>query len=99
MPRVTAVWPRHHVAARTRRSPGPPVAKRAAIRQTGADRNVVVDVAHAVFLVCSLPLQTSELALKQLPSAPDRAEWITIDDVYRRARRHDIAAPRSDFIQ
>src|SRR2546427_7801447 len=99
MSRVAAIWTRHHVAARARRSSGPPVAKRATVRQAGADPNVVVDVAHAVFLVRSLPLQTSELALKQLPSAPDRAEWITIDDVYRRARRHDIAAPRSDFIQ
>src|SRR6266404_3065285 len=99
MSRIAAIWPRHHVAARARRSPGPPVAKRATVRQAGANRNVIVDVAHAVFLVRSLPLQTSEFALKQLSSAPDRTERIAIDDVHRRARRHHIPAAGSDLVQ
>ena len=80
---VAAVGPRRDVAAEARGSARPAVACGAAVGKPGADRAVGIDIAEAVARDRSQALEPRELALKELPSAPDRAERIERDDVRR----------------
>src|SRR6266496_6731253 len=75
-----------------------PVAKRTTIGEPSADRAVCVQIAEAVALVCSLPLQTRELALKELTAAADGAEGIALNDEDGRIPSMGIATPGADFI-
>ena len=75
-----------------------PVAKRTTIGESSADRAICVQIAEAVALVCSLPLQARELALKELTAAADGAEGIALNDEDGRIPSIGIATPGADFI-
>ena len=93
--RVAAVGAGEGVAAVAGRAARATVAPGAGIGETGADVRIGGDVARA--LVVPQPLAQQELALKDLPPAPDRAEGIAADDVQRRAGGDDVTAPRADL--
>ena len=78
--RVAAVGPRDDVAAESRRAARPAVAAGAAVDQPGADGAFGLDVADAVVRARAEALRQRELALEELPAAPDRAGRIARDD-------------------
>jgi hypothetical protein len=59
------------------------VTRGAAICDTGADRDVRVDIAESVAGPGSLSFEAREPALKQLAAASNYAEWIQSDHVER----------------
>jgi hypothetical protein len=59
------------------------VTRSAAIRETGANRDIGIQVADSIAFVWSLSLCLRELPLEQLPPSANRAEGIAIDDVER----------------
>jgi len=63
-----------------------------AVGEPCANRAVGVEVANAVAFIASLSLEPGEFALKELPSAADRAKGIALDDEDRRVPAISIAA-------
>ena len=75
-----------------------PVAKRTTIGESSADRAICVQIAEAVALVCSLPLQARELALKELTAAANRTKRIALNDKNRRVPCRCVATTGAGFI-
>src|SRR5262245_14453198 len=98
MRRIPTVRPREHTAPKPRGAPRAAVAPRAAIGQSGAERRGLLDIAHAVVHARADPLLDGELALENLASATNGAEWIPLDDEDRRIGGHLIALVRSDLL-
>jgi hypothetical protein len=73
------------------------VARRTAVAQAGPDGFVYTDVANAIFLIRSLPLQIGELALKKLAPPANGTEGIARDDVCERADGVYISSPCPRF--
>lgn len=87
MPGIPAIGTGNNVASRASRAAWVTVTQRTTIGQACADCDVAIDVAHAILLVDTLPLQAGELTLEQLAPPPNGAERIAVDDVHRRSRR------------
>lgn len=80
---ITAVGSRYPISAEADRSPRPPVTGRAAVGEARTDREIDMDVPEAVFKAGTLPFQSVQLALKELPAAANGAEWIEGNHVLR----------------
>src|SRR5581483_879698 len=95
---VAAVRSRGDIPARSRRTPRAAVTSRTAVRQSGANRVIRVQVSHPIVFDRPHALRHGELSLKQLPAAPDRTKRIPVDDVQRRQWREYAAPTRADLI-
>ena len=69
----------------------------ATVSHARADCQSRVYVAGAVAYVRAIAFRASELALKQLSPATDRAERIPSDDERGRIRSHPVSAPCTDL--
>src|SRR5215475_4784365 len=97
MRRIAAIGARGDGPSEAGRTARPAVTAGAAIRQTRANSEHGVDVAAAVAHRGPLTFVAGELALEELPAAPDRPEGITGDQVQRRPGRGIRASPGSDL--
>lgn len=77
--RITAVGPGYHVTAEPGGPAGPAVAGSTTVGKSRADREISLNVTRGIPLYRTLPLAPRELALEELPSAPDRTKWVTTD--------------------
>src|SRR5688500_5237238 len=98
MRRIATVGTRHDQTAHTCGPAWPTMARSTAVRESGADRERDVEIAATVTGQGSRTLLEAELALEQLPAAPDRAKRIARDDVRRGIRRVPVAAPGPDLL-
>src|SRR5262249_17128061 len=87
-----------NVAAHSGRPSWPSMAHRTAIRETGTDCIVRIEITYAIAFVGTLSLRTIELPLEELAAATHRTKRVTVDDVNRRVRSHNIAASGTSFL-
>jgi len=80
------------ITAATSRSLRTSMTSGATIGESGANRAIGIDVTNAISFVGSLPLEASELPLKQLPTTADGAKRVALDDEDRRVPAISIAA-------
>jgi hypothetical protein len=74
------------------------VAQGAAVGQTGAEREIRVEIADSIAVIRSLSLQVSKLALKELAPTSNGTEGIVADDAHGRGLRIHIAPPGADLL-
>src|SRR5262245_30228625 len=77
---IATVGPGSNVSASPRRAAGAAVAEGTAVGKSCPNRSIRVQVADAIAVVCSLPLDTREFALEELATAANRAKGIALDD-------------------
>src|SRR6266851_2032008 len=95
---IPAVRAGNNIAAGAGRSAWTSMAQGAAIGQSGAERPIGVEIPNAVAFIRSLPLQSRELALKELATTADGAKGIALDDEDRGIPSLGVAASRARFI-
>ena len=79
---IPAVRAGNNIAAGAGRSAWTSMAQGAAIGQSGAERPIGVEIPNAVAFIRSLPLQSRELALKELATTAD-ARQLAVDHCAR----------------
>src|SRR5262249_15641057 len=95
---VPGIRPGYDVASAARRASGPAMARGAAIRQTGAYRDVRSYVSSAISNIGPLSFHFGELAWEELAAAPDRSKRIAVDYEHRRAGGVQVAAAGADLL-
>src|SRR5690242_12556801 len=98
MRRISAVRPGHDIPAEAGRAAGAPVATSATVRQTRSNGGDLRDVPPAVLRDWAPAVGARELALEQLPAAPDSAKRVTADNEAGGIGRHSSTAARPDLI-
>src|SRR5205807_8063265 len=89
---VPAVRPGGDIAASTCGSAGTAMTCCAAVGQPCANRPIGVEVPDAVAFIASLSLHPREFALEELPSTPDGAKRVPLDNEDRGAPTGSDAA-------
>ena len=95
---VAAIGASDNVATGTGGTARASVAGGTAIAQSGAECEVVINVAKAVLEQWALSLRPHKLALENLSSTPDSAERVAVNNEEGRAGGGNAAAPGADLL-
>src|SRR5690349_18378570 len=96
--RVAAVWASIDVAACSGRTARTSMACGTAVRQTGTDCIVGIQIANTIAFIRPLSLSAGKLPLKKLAAPANRSKRVAIDNEDGRSGCHYITPAGSDLV-